>query len=59
MARGRNHCKSYRNCPSIHNPATYAALRREGKTKTQAARISNGVLNRGVRKGHHRAGKKR
>lgn len=39
--------------PSIKNPDTYEALRRKGMSKTRAARISNGVLLRGVRKGKH------
>lgn len=43
--------------PSILNPATYEALRREGHSKRSAARISNGVLKRGVRKGKRRSGK--
>jgi hypothetical protein len=38
---------------SIKNPATYDALRRRGMSKYKAARISNGVLKRGVRKGVH------
>jgi hypothetical protein len=44
--------------PSILNPATYEALRREGMSKTRAATISNGLLKRGVKKGVHRRGKK-
>jgi hypothetical protein len=43
--------------PSILNPATYEALRREGHSKRSAAKISNGVLKRGVKKGKHRSGK--
>jgi hypothetical protein len=39
--------------PSIKNPATYEALKRSGMSKTQAARISNGVLKKGYRKGVH------
>ena len=42
---------------SIKNPATYEALRREGMSKQRAAKISNGVLKRGVKKGVHRCGK--
>lgn len=34
--------KASRHGPSIKCPAIYEALRREGKTKTQAAKISNG-----------------
>ena len=44
--------------PSSKNPATYEALRRGGMSKTRAAKISNGVLKRGVKKGVHRSGKK-
>lgn len=36
---------------SLRNPVTYDALRREGMSKSKAARISNGILKRGVRKG--------
>jgi hypothetical protein len=45
---------------SLKNPATYDALRRDhpGMSKKTAAKISNGVLLRGVKKGkHHRKGK--
>ncbi len=49
--KGGNHGKS------IKNPATYERLRAEGMSKTRAAKISNGVLKRGVRKGRHRSGK--
>jgi citrate lyase alpha subunit len=38
---------------SIKNPITYEALKRSGMSKTKAARISNGVLKRGVAKGVH------
>lgn len=44
--------------PSINNPATYEALRRGGMSKTKAAKISNGVLKKGVKKGRHHKGKK-
>lgn len=57
MPRGKSK-KGGKHGPSIKNPATYEALRREGKSKRQAARISNGVLKRGVKKGRHRSGKK-
>lgn len=41
---------------SLKNPATYEALKRGGMSKSRAARISNGVLKKGVRKGrHHRS----
>jgi hypothetical protein len=40
---------------SIKNPATYSALKREGFSKTSAARISNSALTKGHKKGvHHR-----
>jgi len=39
---------------SLHNPATYDALRRCGMSKQQAAMISNGILKRGVKRGVHR-----
>jgi hypothetical protein len=45
--------------PSILNPATYSALRRAGMSKKRAAKISNGVLKRGVKKGRHRSGGKK
>ena len=44
--------------PSIKNPATYEAIRRDGASKTKAAAISNGVLNKGYKKGVHRSKKK-
>lgn len=43
--------------PSIKNPATYEALKREGKSKSQAAAISNAAINKGHKKGVHRSGK--
>lgn len=43
---------------SIKNPDTYSALRRHGMSKSKAARISNGVLLHGVKRGVHHAGKK-
>jgi hypothetical protein len=39
--------------PSIKNPATYEALKREGKSKSSAAAISNAALNKGYKKGAH------
>lgn len=42
--------------PSIKNPATYEALKREGKSKSSAAAISNAALNKGYAKGVHRSG---
>ncbi len=45
--------------PSIKNPATYEALKNErGMSKAKAARISNGILKHGVKKGVHHKGKK-
>jgi hypothetical protein len=44
--------------PSIKNPATYEALKRSGMSKTKAAKISNGILKDGVKKGVHHKGKK-
>jgi len=41
--------------PSIKNGATYEALTRSGMSKSRAASISNGVLNKGYRKGRHRS----
>lgn len=38
---------------SIKNPATYDALRKQGMPKSQAAAISNGVLNKGFHVGRH------
>lgn len=43
--------------PSIKNAATYEALVRDGKTKSQAAAISNAALNKGYKKGRHRSRK--
>lgn len=43
--------------PSIKNPAVYERLRAEGMSKKKAARISNGALQKGYRKGRHRSGK--
>ena len=40
--------------PSIKNGATYEALVRKHMSKSQAAAISNGALNKGYRKGKHR-----
>ena len=40
--------------PSIKNPATYEALKRDGMSKGQAAAISNSALARGFKKGVHR-----
>ena len=46
--------------PSIKNPAVYEALKREGASKTKAAKISNAALNKTTisgawtRKGAHR-----
>jgi len=39
--------------PSIKNPATYEALRRQGMSKQKAAAISNGALKKGHKKGKH------
>jgi hypothetical protein len=50
---GSNHGKS------IHNPAVYEALRREGMSKTRAAKISNSALAKGYKKGKHKGGKKK
>ena len=38
---------------SVKNPATYEALRKQGMSKSQAAAISNGVLNKGYHVGRH------
>lgn len=43
--------------PSIKNEATYEALKRDGKTKAEAAAISNSALNKTGKRGKHR-GKK-
>lgn len=40
--------------PSIKNPATYEAIRRDGASKSKAAAISNAALNKGHAKGRHR-----
>jgi len=36
---------------SIKNPRVYQALKRKGYSKTKAAKISNGLLRRGRRRG--------
>jgi len=40
--------------PSVKNPATYEALKREGYSKSSAAAISNSALAKGFKKGKHR-----
>ena len=42
--------------PSIHNPATYEALKRAGHSKASAAAISNWAINQGYKKGVHHKG---
>jgi len=42
---------------SIKNPATYEALKRQGKSKSSAAAISNAALNKGYRRGAHGRGR--
>jgi hypothetical protein len=42
---------------AIKNPAVYEALRNEGMSKTKAAKISNGVLKHGSKKGRRGKGK--
>lgn len=46
--------------PSVKNPATYEAIRRDhpGLGKAAAAAISNSAINKGYKKGVHRSGKK-
>lgn len=43
---------------SIHNPATYEALKSKGFEKSSAAAISNAALNKGYAKGKHGRKKK-
>jgi len=47
--------------PSIKNPATYEAIRRDHPElgKEGAARISNSALAKGFKKGKHRSGKQK
>lgn len=45
--------KGGKHGPSIKNGATYEALRRGGMSKTKAAKISNGLLKKGYKKGVH------
>lgn len=41
--------------PSIHNPAVFEALvNKRGMSKSRAAAISNGALNKGFAKGRRR-----
>jgi hypothetical protein len=42
---------------SILNPATYEALRNQGKSKSAAAAIANSAVAKGHKKGHHRKGR--
>jgi hypothetical protein len=44
--------------PSIHNPATYEALKKKGLSKASAAAISNAALNKGYARGVHRKKKR-
>lgn len=55
---GKGTSRAFPHGKSIKNSATYEALRRDGMSKSRAARISNGILKRGVRKGRHRGGKR-
>jgi hypothetical protein len=51
--------KGYNHGPSVKNRATYEALITEkGMSKSQAAAISNGALQKGAKKGVHRKKKK-
>lgn len=54
---GKGTSKQFPHGKSIKNPATYEALKREGKSKSSAAAISNAALNKGQAKGVHRSGK--
>jgi len=40
--------------PSVKNPDTYEALKRQGFGKESAAKISNAALAKGFKKGKHR-----
>jgi len=40
--------------PSVKNPDTYEALKRQGFSKGSAAAISNSALAKGFKKGKHR-----
>lgn len=59
MPGKKGQSKAYPHGKSIKNPATYESLRKKGMSKTQAAKISNGVLRRGVKKGVHHSGKRK
>jgi hypothetical protein len=47
----------YPHGKSIKNPATYEALKRKGMSKSKAAAISNGALEKGYKKGVHHKGR--
>jgi hypothetical protein len=54
---GPGYTKKFPHGKSVKNPAVYEALKREGKSKSSAAAISNAALNKGFKKGVHRSGK--
>lgn len=50
---GKGTSKRFPHGKSVKNPAVYEALKREGKSKSSAAAISNAALNKGHAKGVH------
>jgi hypothetical protein len=46
MGEKRGRCKDHRTCRSIKWGSMYRALRRKGKSKKNAAQISNAAYNR-------------
>jgi len=46
MGKKRGRCKNHRTCRSIKWGSMYRALRRQGKSKKNAAQISNAAYNK-------------
>lgn len=57
MPGGKGESKRFPHGKSVKNPATYEALKREGKDKSTAAAISNAAFNKSGKRGKHRSGK--
>jgi hypothetical protein len=51
---GKGKSAGFPHGKSVKNPATYEALKGQGKSKSSAAAISNAALNKGYKKGVHR-----
>jgi hypothetical protein len=55
---GKGTSKEFPHGKSIKNPAVYEALKKQGRTKSEAAAISNAAKNKTGKRGSH-GGKKR